>query len=215
MELPHTPGFGVREWVTLKGRLSESERVRLKRAARFCPVGQVLNRGALDVEDHVHWSTGEVSGASPPLEQLPTLPGAGIPLPSESVGGRYLMDTREYDADGGMAHEGEAKVYVSCENLTRSSTWTVLAGHSSRGFVPPPIPLAHAARAASTAATLNRLLPCDSEADGNVAVELIIPAGGNRGDSQSNAAQGIVAPRQVVRRVKVPGSPETTPIEVV
>ena len=62
---------------------------------------------------------------------------------------------------------------------------------------PPPLPLVYAAWAASTVTTLNRLLPCDAEAAGNVAVELSIPTGGRRGDSQSNAARGIVAPRQV------------------
>ena len=214
VEPPHAAGFGVRERVTLTGHLSETERVRLQRAARFCPVGQALNKGALDIEDHVHWSSGEVSGALPQPEQLPVSPVAGIPLPSGLVQGRYLLDTKEHDAEGGMVQEGEAKVYVSCENLTRSSTWTLLAGHSSRGLVPPPFPSALAAWAASTVTTLNRLLPGDDEAAGNVAVELGIPTGGRRGDSQRNAARGIVVPRQVVRRVKVPGNSNTTPIEV-
>ena len=40
-------------------------------------------------------------------------------------------------------------------------------------------------------------------------------AGGNRGSSQSNAAEGIVAHRQVLRRITVPGSPSTFPIETV
>ena len=66
-----------------------------------------------------------------------------------------------------------------------------LAGHA------PALPLVHAAWAASTVTTLNRLLPCDAEAAGNVAVEFSIPTGGRRGDSQNNAARGIVAPRQV------------------
>jgi hypothetical protein len=39
--------------------------------------------------------------------------------------------------------------------------------------------------------------------------------GGNRGDSQSNAAEGIVAHRQVLRQIIVPGSPSTIPIETV
>ena len=69
VELPHTMGFGVREQITLTGRLSETERVRLQRAARFCPVGQALNKGSLDIEDHVQWSSGEVSGALPQPEQ--------------------------------------------------------------------------------------------------------------------------------------------------
>ena len=215
VELPHTLGFGVRERVTLKGQLSETERIRLQRAARFCPVGQVLNKGALDTEDQVQWSSGYVSAGTPSREQPSTSPCAGVPLPSGSVRGRYLLDTKEHEEDGAMAHEGEAKVYVTCENLTRSSTWTLLAGHSSRGFVPSPVPLVYAAWAASTVTTLNRLLPRDAEASGNAAVELSIPAVGNRGDSQTNAAQGILAPRQVVRLVKVPGSPKTTPIEVV
>ena len=45
IELPNSLGFGVREVVTLKGNISESERVRLQRASQFCPVGQALTKG--------------------------------------------------------------------------------------------------------------------------------------------------------------------------
>ena len=53
-------------------------------------------------------------------------------VPTRSVHGRYLLDTEEYGEDGGVAHEGEVKVAVVCENLTHSSLWTVLAGHNFR-----------------------------------------------------------------------------------
>ena len=45
------PGFGVRETVRLRGKLSETERVRLERAVRFCPVGQALTKGSMQFED--------------------------------------------------------------------------------------------------------------------------------------------------------------------
>jgi hypothetical protein len=37
VELPNAIGFGVREVVTLKGQLSQSQRLRLQRAAQYCP----------------------------------------------------------------------------------------------------------------------------------------------------------------------------------
>ena len=46
-------------------------------------------------------------------------------VPTRSVHGRYLLDTEEYGEDGGVAHEGEVKVAVVCENLTHSSLWIV------------------------------------------------------------------------------------------
>ena len=39
------------------------------------------------------------------------------------------------------------------------------------------------------------------------AVELAMPARGNRGEAQSNAAGGIIGRRQAFRRVIVPGTP--------
>lgn len=44
-------GFGVRESVTLHGKISRSERVRLERASGHCPVGQALTKGSIQVED--------------------------------------------------------------------------------------------------------------------------------------------------------------------
>ena len=215
IELPNAIGFGVRELVTLKGRISESERVRLQRASQYCPVGQALTKGSMEVEDEVRWSTGEVAAASPAPESLPQLDGALPAIPSGSVHGQYLLDTKEYDDAGKMEHEGEAKVSISCENLTRTSRWTLLGGHSSNGWVPPPFPLAHGAWAASTVSTLSRLLPQGTEDADGLSVELVMAAGGNRGQSQANAAEGVVGRRRVLRRIIVPGTPSTTPIEAV
>ena len=215
IELPNAIGFGVRELVTLKGRISESERVRLQRASQYCPVGQALTKGAMEIEDEVRWSSGEVMTASPAPEALQPLEGALPAIPSGTVHGRYLLDTKEYDETGAMVHEGEVKVSVSCENLTRWSRWTLLGGHSSEGWVPPPFPLAHAAWAASTASTLSRLLPQETDGADGLSVELVMAAGGNRGQSQSNAADGVVGRRQVLRRIILPGTPRTTPIEAV
>jgi len=214
VDLPNAIGFGVRELVTLKGPITESERVRLERASRFCPVGQALTKGSMQVEDEVRWASGEVAKIPAGLDSLPQLDGALPGTPSGSVHGQYLLDTKEYDHAGKMEHEGEAKISVSCENLTRTSRWILLGGHSSDGWVPPPFPLAHGGWAASTASTLSSLLPQVGDANG-LSVELYMSAGGNRGSSQSNAAEGIVAHRQVLRRITVPGSPNTFPIETV
>ncbi len=112
-----------------------------------------------------------------------------------------------------MTHEGEAKVTVRCANLTRSSGWIILEGHSFQGWVPGSFPLTHAGWAASTVATLGQLLPQNS---GEIRVELFMaPSSRGRSESQSNAAEGVVGHRQVFRRITVPGTPENTPLSVV
>jgi hypothetical protein len=214
LALPGGIGFGVRELVTLKGRLSDPERVRLQRAAQYCPVGQALTKGAMEVEDVVQWDAGEAT-AFPASAALQRLEGDLPAIPPGSVHGRYLLDTKEYDATGGMVHEGEVKVYVTCENLSRVSRWTCVAGHSSAGWVPPPFPFAQGAWAASTASTLHRLLPPSPEGTPGPVVELAMASRGGRDQAQGNAAAGVVSRRRVVRRVLVPGSPRTTPIEAV
>ena len=82
--------------------------------------------------------------------------------------------------------------------------------------MPPPFPLAHGAWAASTVSTLSRLLPqgTTEEPDG-LSVELVMPPAGNRGQSQGNAAEGVVTRRQVLRRITVPGTQHDVPIEAV
>ncbi len=215
VELPQSVGFGVREVVTLKGQISEAERVRLQRAAQYCPVGQALTKGSMDIEDEVKWSSGEATVASPTPEGLQPLDGDLPALLPGSVHGRYLLDTKEYDEAGVMEHEGEVKVYTVCENLNRTSRWTILAGHSSAGWVPPPFPLAQGAWAASTATTLSRLLPQKSRGGAGLEVELAMVAQGGRGQSQGNAAKGVVTRRRVLRRIRVPGTPRSTPLETI
>lgn len=216
IELPNAIGFGVREQVTLKGRISEAERVRLERASQYCPVGQALTKGSMEIEDEVRWSSGETISASPDPKALQPLEGDLPPIPVGTVTGRYLLDTKEYDETGTMVHEGEAKVTVKCENLTHTSRWIVLAGHSSKGLVPGPFPLAHGAWAASTVATLSRLLPQGAEDAGGLKVELVMAAGGGGvAQSQANAADGVVGRRPVLRRITVPGTPSTTPLSAV
>lgn len=215
VELSNAIGFGVREVVTLKGPISESQRVRLQRAAQFCPVGQALTKGSMQIEDEVRWSSGEATSVSPTPEDLQPLDGNLPTVPTGTVHGRYLLDTKEYDENGGMIHEGGAKIYVTCENLTRSSRWTLLAGHSSEGWVPPPFPLAQAAWAASTATTLSRLLPKGSGDTDSLRVEIAMAGPGGRGQSQGNAAAGVVGHRRALRRLIVPGTPRTTPVEVI
>ncbi len=218
VERPNGVGYGVREVVTLKGNLSDTERLRLERAARFCPVGQALNKGSVAVEDEVRWSSGEVTALSQSdggTSGFSGLAGQLPPVPAGTVHVKYLLDTKEYDDHGEMEHEGETKVSMECGNLSRTSRWMILAGHSSAGWVPSPFPLAQAAWAASTATTLQRLLPAAGAGESHLTVEMAFPPGGQRGQAQRNAAEGIVAPRPALRRVTVPGTPRTTPVELV
>lgn len=211
--LPNAIGFGVKETVTLFGQISEQERVRLERASSFCPVGQALTKGSMQVEDEIQWASGELLPASQAPDGLKPLAGSLPSIPPGTVHVQYLLDTKEIDESGGMVLEGEAKVTVRCDNLTRSSGWIVLGGHSTLGWVPGPFPLAHGGWAASTAATLSQLLPQTGE---ELKVELAIaPSSGGPAESQANAAAGVVAHRQVSRRITVPGTPQSTPIEMV
>ena len=211
----NSTGFGVRKRVTLIGKLSEPERVRLQRAAEYCPVGQALTKGVVEITDQVQWSSGEVANANIPTEKVQPLAGDLPAITPGTVRGHYLLDTKEYDEAGAMLHEGEVKVYIACENSSRPSRWALLAGHSSPGWVPPPFPLAHAAWAASSVVTLSRLLPPGAGGADGLRVEIAQAAGGSRGQSQSNAAAGIVGRRGVVRRVVLPGTPASTPLESV
>jgi len=212
---PNSIGFGVREVVTLKGQLSETERLRLQRAAQYCPVGQALTKGSMEIEDEVQWSSGEVTLAPPAPASLQPLEGDIPAIIPGAVQGHYLLDTKEYDDSGAMVHEGEVKVSIITENLTRSSRWTLVAGHSSQGWVPPPFPLVQGAWAASTVATLSRLLPLQTRDVDGLRVEITPVARGGRGQARSNAAAGIVSPRRAIRRIVVPGNPRTFPVEVV
>jgi len=206
-------GFEVREKVTLYGDISESERVRLERASGFCPVGQALKKGSMQIEDEVCWSAGEAVSASPVSADLQPYQGTLPAIPPGTVHAKYLLDTQEHDEKGEMAHEGEAKVTIRCANLNRPSGWIALGGHSSQGWVPGPFPLSHGGWAASTAATLQQLLPagCDG-----LSVELFLaPIAGGRDEAQSNAAEGVLGRRPVTRRINLPGPPQDIPLEAV
>lgn len=206
------PGFGVRETVRLHGNLSETERVRLERAARFCPVGQALTKGSMQFEDVVEWSNGEAVSLSPEDTDAGLLTGGLPTIAPGTVQARYLLDTQEYDADGRMADEGEAKIYLCAENPTRVSLWTLLAGHSSQGWVPPPFPTAQAAWAASTTATLISRLPFRDAADAaGLRVEVGLLMQGGRDRAQGDAATGNITRRPALRRLLIPGSPTTMP----
>ncbi len=209
-------GFGVRELVTLKGDLSETDRVRLQRASRYCPVGQALTKGSMVIEDEVQWRSGEVTAIPSTETGLPALEGDLPAIQPGTVHGSYLLDTKEYDEDGVMQHEGEAKVYVTTRNLTHISRWTLLAGHSSPGLIPPPFPSTHAGWAASTVATLSSLLPLPEELDErDLQVEVGLNMAGGRELSQGSAAEGRIVHRNAVRRIVMPGSPRTVPVNAI
>jgi uncharacterized OsmC-like protein len=214
---PDARAFGVRKTVTLKGSLSDTEQLRLRRAAEYCPVGQLFTKGALAIEDHV---TGSAQNAAPeaavsvaevpqpPLDTFPTCaPGA--------VHGRYLVDTQEYTDSGVLQHEGEVKLYLTCDNRTRPGRWTLLAGHSSAGWMPPPVPLAYAALAASTVTTLRQRVFAEAWPSAGFHVEMIPQGAGNRDQSQSAAAAGTINTRRVVRKIVLHGAPGVSPLQAI
>ena len=85
---PDARGFGVRKTVALKGALSETEQLRLRRAAEYCPVGQFFTKGALAIEDQVTCSAEHAPEAAasaaqvlqpplPPSQPVPRVPSTG------------------------------------------------------------------------------------------------------------------------------------------
>ena len=210
LERPQTIGFGVKKSIILQGNITDSEKVRLERAAAYCPVGQALTKGSIKIEDEIRWESGDVAVVPLTSEIDQSLYTRLATVPSGSVHGRYLIDTKEYNGEGEMEHEGEVEVYVASNNLTRSSRWSFLAGHSSNGWVPPPFPFAQAAWTASTAATLDTLLP-----QSQATVGLVMDPAGGRGQSQGNAADGKIGERSIRRIVGIAGSPQTNPVEAI
>jgi uncharacterized OsmC-like protein len=205
---PDGCGFGVRKTVTLCGAFSDTQHLRLRRAAEYCPVGQLFTKGALALEDQVVSSTERVTpeaaaqvagGLRPSLAPLP-------PVPPGTVHGRYLADTKEYDASGVLQHEGEVKVYVTCANRTRPGRWTLLAGHSAEGWMPPPVPLAYAALAASTVTTLQSCMAPAVWPVAGLHVEIAPYSAGNREQAQASAAAGALTARRVMRTVVLHGA---------
>ena len=94
-----------------------------------------------------------------------------------------------------MTQGGEAKVTARCAQVAGSSSRDI----SFQGWVPGPLPLVHACRATPTVATLGQLLPQNSV---EIRVEpFMAPSSGDRGEFQSNLAEAVVGPDQVVRRI--------------
>jgi uncharacterized OsmC-like protein len=206
---PDGRGFGVRETVTLTGPLSETERLRLRRAVDYCPVGQIFTKGALDLQDEIIYRPEEAmrEPGTPSAQGLPPSSVALPPVPPGAVHGRYLVDTKEYSDRGVLQHEGEVKLYLTCENLTRTGRWTLLAGHSSVGWMPPPVPLAYAALAASTVTTVRQSISAEARLSTDFHVEIAPHSAGNRDVAQTNAAAGTLNVRRVARKVVLQGSP--------
>ena len=205
---PDASGFGVRKTVTLQGPLSDTEQLRLRRAAEYCPVGQLFTKGALALEDQVACSA-ESAVPEAATRLTPVLQPSSDPprtFPAGAVHGRYLADTKEYSDSGVLQHEGEVKLYLTCENLTRPGHWTLLAGHSSEGWMPPPVPLAYAALAASTVTTLCQFVSPEAWPPAGFHVEIAPQGAGNRDGAQAAAAAGTINARRAVRRVVLHGA---------
>jgi hypothetical protein len=76
--------------------------------------------------------------------------------------------------------------------------------------------LAHGGWAASTAATLSQLLPIGPGDSGEMKVELFMkPIPGGRNEAQSNASDGVVGRRPVMRCIAVTGTPQDIPLDMV
>jgi uncharacterized OsmC-like protein len=214
---PAARGFGVRKTLTLQGPLSDTEQLRLRRAAEYCPVGQLFTKGALAIEDQVSSSAqnavpeAAISAAEVPQPPLDIFP----PCPPGAVHGRYLRDTQEYTDDGVLQQEGEVKLYLACANLTRPGRWTLLAGHSSAGWMPPPVPLAYAALAASTVTTLQQYVSRAAWPSAGFHVEMIPQGASNRDQSQTAAAAGTINTRRVVRKIALHGAPGASHVQAI
>jgi uncharacterized OsmC-like protein len=206
---PDARRFGVKKTVTLHGPLAETEQRRLHRAAEYCPVGQLFTKGAMALEDQVTYSAESAALEAAASSAWARQPSANIhpPVPPGAVHSRYLAETKEYAGNGVLLHEGEVKVYLSCANLTRPGRWTLLAGHSSEGWVPPPVPLAYAALAASTVTTLQQCVSPDAWSVTGFHVEIAPYGGGSRDQAQASAAAGIINTRRAVRKVVLHSSP--------
>ena len=61
---PDARGFGVKKTVTLHGPLSDTQQLRLHRAAEYCPVGQLFTKGAMAIEDQVIGSAEDTTPAA-------------------------------------------------------------------------------------------------------------------------------------------------------
>jgi hypothetical protein len=210
-------GFGVRKTVTVSGPLSDTQHLRLRRAAEYCPVGQLFTKGALALEDQVVYSAESAlpEAAAQAARGLQPSGGPCQPVPPGTVHGRYLADTKEYDASGVLQHEGEVKVYLTCANRTRPGRWTLLAGHSAEGWMPPPIPLAYAALAASTVTTLQQCVTPTAWPPRGFHIEIAPQGAGNREHAQAAAAAGTINARHVVRTVVLDGAPRAWSIQAI
>lgn len=207
-------GFGVRKRLILTGKLSDSDVVRIRRAADYCPVGQLLTKGAMELEDEVIWASGDRAALGVLGDDDPPTTIAPVTAIAGRVQCRHLVDTKVTTPDG-VLHEGEVKSYLSCENRTRPGRWCVVAGHSHERWVPAPNPLAQAGLAASTVDTLRQLLAREGLAEADVRVAIAPPGASTKDQAQSHAAEGKLRYRQAKRRVSVPGSPATVPIGLI
>ena len=79
--------------------------------------------------------------------------------------------------------------------------------------MPPPVPLAYAALAASTVTTLQQLVFPDAWPPAGFHVEIAQQDAGNRDQVQAAAAAGAINVRRAVRRVVLHGTPGAGPVQ--
>ncbi len=211
---PGSAGFGVRKTLYLKGTLSETEVVRLTRAANFCPVDQLFTKGALSIEEHIVWASGDSETLTLGDDDRPALENEPPGVVAGSVRCTHLIDTKVYTDDGTL-FEGEVKSYLACDDPPHQGHWVMVAGHSREKWVPAPSPLAQTALAASTVATLRRVLAERGLGSEDMKVEIGTIGKANVADNQANAEAGKIRTRSALRRIHVPGDRSSFPLDAV
>jgi hypothetical protein len=81
--------------------------------------------------------------------------------------------------------------------------------------MPPPVPLAYAALAASTVTTLRQFVSREAWPSAGFHVEVIPHGAGNRDQSQAAAAAGTINTRRVVRKIVLHGAPDVSSVQAI
>jgi len=202
-------GFAIAQRTVLGAALNETERLRLERTARHCPVGKLFTKRALTTLDEVDLRRGGTAPSGQPAADTPR-------FLEGSVTARWIPDTREWTDAGGtrvLDQEGEARVQIEGARGAALQRWGLLGGHSAAGWVPRPSSFATAALAASTLLTLRARAATLAIDPASLRVEVRalsdVPSGG-KAASQDLAAAGQTPQVRWLRRVSVAGASGAT-----
>lgn len=81
--------------------------------------------------------------------------------------------------------------------------------------MPPPVPLAYAALAASTVTTLQQLVSPEAWPPTGFHVEIAPQGAGNRDQAQTAAATGAINARRALRKVVLHGAPGALSVQLI